>query len=134
MRPMSTDDLADVVCATKLPVIAKGVLSVHDGRRALAAGCGGIVLSHHNNRIEYAIPPLMALPEIRDFVKGRMPIFVDCEIATGMDAYKALALGATAVCIGRPLMTAIKENDSVGVRDYLNKATDDFARLWLTRV
>lgn len=128
MRPMTTDDLADMVTSTSLPVIVKGVLSIHDARRALAAGCRGIVLSHHNNRIGYAVPPLMALPAIRDFIKGRMPIFVDDEIATGMDAYKALALGATAVCIGRPLMTAIKDNGAEGVTAYLNRATDELKK------
>ena len=60
--------------------------------------------------------------------RGSVPIFVDCEIQTGMDAFKALALGASGVCIGRPLMAAIKEGGADGVRDYLNKATDELKK------
>lgn len=128
MRAITTQDLTEIVKSTKLPVITKGVLSVHDAEISLACGCQGIVLSHHNNRIEYALPPLYALPGIAKVINGRIPIFVDDEIATGMDAFKALSLGATAVGIGRPLMTAIKENGADGVRDYLKKATDELAK------
>jgi isopentenyl diphosphate isomerase/L-lactate dehydrogenase-like FMN-dependent dehydrogenase len=87
-----------------------------------------MVLSHHNNRIEYAIPPLMALPEIAKLTKGEVPLFVDCMIQTGMDAFKALCLGAKGVCIGRPLMTAIKQDPEHGVRDYLLKATAELKK------
>ena len=57
-----------------------------------------------------------------------MPLFVDCEIKTGMDAFKALALGAKGVCIGRPLMTAIKQGGADGVRDYLLKAKGELKK------
>ncbi|HCI73983.1 MAG TPA: alpha-hydroxy-acid oxidizing enzyme [Lachnospiraceae bacterium] len=124
MAALTTKELIDLVQSTKLPVILKGVLSVADAQIALSCGCRGILLSHHNNRIEYAVPPLYLLPEITKVVAGRMKVFVDCEIRTGMDAFKALSLGADAVGIGRPLMTAIKENGADGVRDYLRKATD----------
>ena len=120
MTAMTTAELAGICAATKLPVIAKGVLSRHDAGRCLAAGVRGLVLSHHNNRIEYAIPPLAVLPEIAA-IAGDVPLFVDCEIKTGMDAFKALALGAKGVCIGRPLMTAIKQGGADAVRDYLNR-------------
>ena len=120
MTAMTTAELAGICAETKLPVIAKGVLSRHDAGRCLAAGVRGLVLSHHNNRIEYAIPPLAILPEIAA-IAGDIPLFVDCEIKTGMDAFKALALGAKGVCIGRPLMTAIKQGGAEAVRDYLNR-------------
>ena len=86
------------------------------------------VLSHHNNRIEYAVPPLAVLPEIAKLVNGAVPIFADCEFRTGMDAYKALALGAAGVCIGRPLMTAIKNDPENGVRDYLLNANAELRK------
>ena len=57
-----------------------------------------------------------------------MPVFVDCMIQTGMDAFKALALGASGVCIGRPLMAAIKRDPEYGVRDYLLKANAELAK------
>ena len=128
MAPIQTSELMDICAATKLPVIVKGVLSVRDAERSLAAGARGLVLSHHNNRIEYALPPLAILPQIAAIAKNAAPVFVDCEIKTGMDAFKALALGAKGVCIGRPLMTAIKQNGAHGVQDYLTNATKDLAK------
>lgn len=128
LTAMTTSELREVCGSTKLPVIVKGVLSRQDADRALSAGVRGLVLSHHNNRIEYAVPPLMVLPEIADLVNGLAPVFVDGEIRTGMDAFKALALGATGVCIGRPLMTAIKNDPENGVAEYLKKATDELKK------
>ena len=127
MATMRTAELAEIVKYAKLPVIVKGVLSRRDAERCLAAGAKGLVLSHHNNRIEYAVPPLALLPEIAAMA-GDVPLFVDCEIKTGMDAFKALALGAKGVCIGRPLMTAIKQGGADGVRDYLLKANAELGK------
>lgn len=128
LSPLTTKELMAIVDATKLPVIVKGVLSMRDAETALACGAQGIVLSHHNNRIEYAIPPLSILPEVARAAAGRVPVFVDCEIRTGMDAFKALSLGATAVGIGRPLMTAIKQNGADGVTQYLKKTVDELKK------
>lgn len=127
MTPLRTAELSQICAATKLPVIVKGVLSRRDAERCLVAGAKGLVLSHHNNRIEYAVPPLAILPEIAD-IAGDVPLFVDCEIKTGMDAFKALCLGARGVCIGRPLMTAIKQGGADAVRDYLSRARDALAK------
>ncbi len=110
MTALKTAELREICRDTRLPVIIKGVLSVRDAERCLEAGAQGLVLSHHNNRIEYALPPMALLPEIVEMTGGKVPLFVDCEIKTGMDAFKALALGAKGVCIGRPLMTAIKQD------------------------
>lgn len=127
MQPLRTAELAQIVQSTSLPVIVKGVLSRRDAERALVAGAKGLVLSHHNNRIEYAVPPLAVLPEIRA-IAGDVPLFVDCEIQTGMDAFKALALGAKGVCIGRPLMTAIKNGGADAVRDYFIRANGELKK------
>lgn len=128
MTPMTTEELKEICASTKLPLMVKGVLSTYDAEECLKAGAQGLVISHHNNRIEYACPPLMVLPDIVKAVNGACPIFVDCEISTGLDAFKALALGATAVCIGRPLMTAIKKNGADGVAEYLKKANEELAK------
>lgn len=121
MSPIRTQELKEICSSTSLPVIAKGVLSVYDANEAACAGAQGLVISHHNNRIEYAIPPLKALPEIKAGMKKQVPLFVDGDIRSGMDAFKALALGANAVCIGRPLMTAIKSGGADGVAAYLEE-------------
>ena len=128
MAALKTEELREICLNTSLPVIIKGVLSIRDAEKCLDAGARGLVLSHHNNRIEYALPPVALLPEVVEMTYGQVPDFVDCEIKTGMDAFKALALGAKAVCIGRPLMAAIRENGENGVRDYLNKATAELKK------
>ncbi len=127
MKALTTAELTGLCRASKLPLIVKAVLSTWEAERCLSAGARGLVHSHHNNRIEYALPPLALLPEIADMAGGT-PLFVDCEIQTGMDAFKALALGAKGVCIGRPLMTAIRENPETGARDYLVRARGQLAK------
>jgi len=98
------DDWKQMIAATKLPFVMKGVLSVRDALHCRELGIDGIVVSHHNGRLESAVPPLMVLPEIRSALGPDYPIFVDCGISSGMDAYKALALGATAVSVGTYLI------------------------------
>lgn len=127
MKAVSSSEMKEICSSTSLPVIVKGVLSPWDAERCLAAGARGLVVSHHNNRIEYALPPLAALPEILKLA-GDIPVFVDDEIRSGMDAFKALALGAKGVCIGRPLMTAIREDIRNGVRDYLLRANAELRK------
>ena len=128
MSPVTTDELRDFCGCTSLPLVVKGVLSVYDANEAVEAGAGGIVLSHHNNRIEYALPALAALPEICSKLSKPVPLFVDGEIQTGLDVFKALALGATAVGIGRPLMTAIKNGREEGMCEYLIKVRQQLAK------
>lgn len=128
MRAMTTEELSEFCASTKLPVIVKGVLSRYDAEQAMKAGVQGMVLSHHNDRIEYALPPVQILPEIVRVTGGSIPLFVDCMVQTGMDAFKALALGAKGVCIGRPLIAAIAQDPVNGVKEYLNRARDELAK------
>ena len=109
MKAKTTEELRDFVQAAKVPFIAKGVLSAQDAERCLKAGCKGIIVSHHHGIMSYAVPPLMILPNILDVVGKEIPVFVDCGIESGMDAYKCLALGATAVGVGRHLMPLLKD-------------------------
>ena len=111
----TTEELTSFVKATKLPFIIKGVLSVRDAQKCLEIGAGGLVVSHHHGIMDYAIPPLMVLPKIVEAVNGRIPIFVDCGFDTGMDAFKALALGADGVSVGRTLMKPLKEGAAPAV-------------------
>ena len=117
MKPKSTQEMRSFVQAAGIPFIVKGVLSPSDARRCLEAGVAGIVLSHHGGRVAYSIPPLMALEQIAEAVGGKMKIFIDCGIVSGMDAYKCLALGADAVSVGRHLMPLVQEgSDAVAKR------------------
>ena len=112
MKPKSLDEIKAFASYAKVPFIVKGVLSVSDAKKCLDAGVAGIVVSHHHGIMNYAMPPLMVLPEIADAVGGRMKIFVDCGFESGMDVFKALALGADAVCVGRNLMGPLSEGAS----------------------
>ena len=109
MKAKSTEELKDFVEAAGVPFVVKGVLSVKDAEKCLKAGCAGLVVSHHHGMVQYAVPPLMALPDILSATGGEVPVFVDCGIESGMDAYKCLALGAKAVSVGRHLMPLLKE-------------------------
>ena len=122
LKALTTAELTEIVKSTNLPLITKGVLSLYDADISLQAGVKGMVLSHHNNRIEYAIPPVYLLPEVCKLAGEDVPVFVDGMIQTGMDAFKAIALGAKGVCIGRPLMAAYTKAKAQGVSDYLKNA------------
>ena len=109
MKPKSTEEIRSFVIAAEMPFIIKGVLSAYDAEKCVEAGARGIVVSHHHGIMPYSVPPLMVLPEIVKAVNGQIPIFVDCGIVSGVDAFKALALGATAVGVGRELMGPLKD-------------------------
>lgn len=125
MSIKTSDDLKRYITATKLPFIIKGVLSVHDAKKCEAIGAQGIVVSHHGGRLNYAVPPLHVLPDIVQAVNKNMPIFVDCGICSGMDAYKALALGATAVSVGTHLIPYIRQGGSEAVAKRINEMTNE---------
>jgi isopentenyl diphosphate isomerase/L-lactate dehydrogenase-like FMN-dependent dehydrogenase len=127
MRPKSLDEIRDFVKSTKLPFIIKGVLSEQDAYKCLSAGIKGIVVSHHHGHIDYCLPPLRILPRIAKIVNRQIPIFVDCSIDRGMDAFKALALGATAVSVGRAIMPALKAEGAAGVQKMIADMTAELA-------
>jgi len=110
MRVKSCADLRKYAESTQLPFVIKGVLSVHDALLCRDIGAKGIVVSHHGGRFKAAVPPLFVLPEIAKALDKSMPIFVDCGVASGLDAFKALALGATAVSVGGHLIPAARES------------------------
>ena len=125
MYPLSSAELRDMVGATKLPFVIKGVLSRREARKCLDCGVKAMVVSHHNGRIDCAVPPLMVLPEIAEEVRGEAALFVDCAIQSGLDVFKCLALGATGACVGRPLMQPLREKGPEGVRETIAAITND---------
>ena len=125
MFPLSSAELKDMVASTKLPFFIKGVLSPKEARKCLDCGVKGMVVSHHNGRIETAVPPLMVLPEIAEEVNGEAALFVDCAIQSGLDVLKCLALGATGACVGRPLMQPLRDKGAEGVRGVIENITTD---------
>lgn len=130
MAPQTKENLQSFVKATGLPFVVKGVLSVTDAVKCAEAGVRGIVVSHHHGRMPYAVPPLMVLPEIADALKGYdVKIVVDCSIDTGADAYKALALGADAVSVGRAILPALEEKGIAGAEQYIKEMNDELSMM-----
>lgn len=127
MASKSLEEIKKFVQATKLPFVVKGVLSEQDAYKCLEAGAQGIVVSHHHGIMNYAMPPLMILPKIAKVIDHRMPIFVDCGVISGMDVFKALALGATAVSAGRVIMGLLRTNGAEGVKTQIDKMTEELA-------
>lgn len=125
MAVKSSEDLRRYVNSTSLPFIIKGVLSVHDAVKCVEIGARGIVVSHHGGRLNYAVPPLYVLPDIVKAVGNKIPIFVDCGVSSGMDAYKALALGATAVSVGLHLIPKIRQGGAEAVAARIQEMTDE---------
>lgn len=127
MRSVNTEILREYIRATRLPFVVKGVLSVRDAVKCVEAGAQGIVVSHHHGITDYAIPPLRVLPSIAEELGGRIPIFVDCGVDRGFDAFKALALGATAVSVGRVMIPDLIREGSEGVRKRIGEMTAELA-------
>ena len=122
MKAKSTEELREFVQASSVPFIVKGVMSAKDADKCLSIGASGIVVSHHHGMVDYSCPPLMVLPDILKATGGSIPVFVDCGIESGMDAYKAMALGATAVSVGRHLMPMLKDGEQA-VSDEIGRMT-----------
>lgn len=119
MHSKTLPEMKEFVKATSLPFVLKGVLSVQDAEKAVEMGASAIIVSHHHGIMDYAVPPLFILPAIRKAVGNKLTIFVDCCFESGADVFKALALGADAVCVGRAIMDPLKENGAEGVKDTL---------------
>jgi lactate 2-monooxygenase len=130
-RPsLNWDDVALVRDATRLPLLLKGILHPDDARRALDYGVDGIVVSNHGGRqVDGAIASLDALPAIVSAVGERVPVLLDSGIRGGADVFKALALGAHAVLIGRPYCYGLAIAGEAGVREVIQNF---FADLDLT--
>ena len=103
LAPVTTQELSDFARSTKLPFIAKGVLSVKDAEECAKAGIYGLLISHHQNIYPWAVPPMHLLPEIKKAVGNDIKVYIDCGLETGIDVFKALALGADGVCVARHL-------------------------------
>ncbi len=116
MGPVLSEDLYRYTHETSLPFVVKGVLSVSDALKARDAGAAAVFVSHHHGRVPFGIPPVSILPQIRKALDGSgMAIFCDCSISTGYDAYKALALGADAVSVGRGILMPLLQEGREGV-------------------
>ena len=111
----------------KVPVLLKGVMDADDAKRAVEAGVSGLIVSNHGARNLDTVPATVtALPRVAAAVRGRVPILVDGGIRRGTDVLKALALGASAVAIGRPYLYGLAVGGSTGVSQVLSILRTEF--------
>jgi lactate 2-monooxygenase len=121
------NDLKFLRTITKLPVILKGILHPDDARKAIDYGVDGVYVSNHGGRqVDGSISTIEALPKIVEAVNNRIPVLMDSGIRGGADVFKTLALGATAIGIGRPYVYALALAGEAGVSELLKNYLADF--------
>lgn len=124
----SVEELREIVDAAGLPFIVKGIMTVKGALKAKEAGASAIVVSNHGGRVLDQCPATAeVLEEIADAVDGSMKILVDGGIRSGTDVFKALAIGADAVIIARPFVTAVYGGGREGVESYIQKISGELA-------
>ena len=120
------DEIKELVNSTKLPFILKGIMTPDEALMAVEAGVYGIVVSNHGGRVQDYTPGTAdVLAEIAKVVDGRIKVFVDGGIRSGVDVLKMLALGADACLIGRPFITASFGGQTQGVEMYISRLKAD---------
>ncbi|CAN1227259.1 Glycolate oxidase 3 [Linum grandiflorum] len=111
---------------TSLPILVKGVLTAEDTRLAVENGAAGIIVSNHGARqLDYVPATITALEEVVKAAQGRVPVFLDGGVRRGTDVFKALALGACGVFIGRPVVFGLAADGEGGVRKVLKMLRDE---------
>jgi isopentenyl diphosphate isomerase/L-lactate dehydrogenase-like FMN-dependent dehydrogenase len=124
--PWTWDQLAEATARHGLPWIAKGVLTPESAEAALAAGAAAIVVSNHGGRqVDPAPASLDALPDVAAAVSGQVPLLLDSGVRTGADVFLALALGASAVIIGRLAAYGLAAAGEAGVRRVIELLTQE---------
>ena len=123
---LTWDDLAFLRQQTRLPILLKGILHPDDARKAVDYGLDGLIVSNHGGRqVDGAISTIEALPGVVAAVKDQLPILLDSGIRGGADVMKALALGAKAVCLGRPYVYGLALGGQVGVETVIRNLLAD---------
>ncbi len=115
---------------TGLPVLVKGVVRADDARACLEAGAAGLIVSNHGGRqLDRTLPTAEALPAVVDEVGAELPVLVDGGIRSGLDVLAALAMGARAVLIGRPVLRALAAGGATGVDELLRRLSGELAHV-----
>jgi len=123
---LTWEDVERFASASGLPVLVKGVLTAEDARLAAEHGAAGVVVSNHGGRQLDTVPSgADALPEVVEAAGGRLDVLVDGGVRRGTDVLKALALGAKAVMVGRPVVWGLAVGGADGVRAVLELLRDE---------
>jgi 4-hydroxymandelate oxidase len=120
------DDIAWLQGLTRLPILLKGVLHPADAQQAQSMGLAGVIVSNHGGRtLDTAVSTAWALPRVVEAVGPDWPVLVDGGIRRGTDVFKALALGAHAVMIGRPYLHGLAVAGALGVAHVIRLLRDE---------
>jgi 4-hydroxymandelate oxidase len=126
-KKITWEDIQWLKSKTKLPIILKGILNPEDARIAIENEIDGIVISNHGGRqLDTSVPPICILPTIAKIVSNKSLLLIDSGIRRGTDILKALALGADAVLLGRPILWGLSAKGLDGVVDVLNIFRNEF--------
>lgn len=132
VSPKTFLEMQEVIAATKLPFIVKGVMTADEAEDAVRAGAAAIVVSNHGGRVlDFTPGAAEVLPEIAERVKGKAVLFTDGGVRSGADVLKLLALGADAVLVGRPLVIAAFGGGREGVALYLHQLKNELLQAML---
>lgn len=128
--PKTPEELKEIIAATSLPFIVKGIMTVKEAVIAAEAGAAGIVVSNHGGRVlDHTPGTAEILAEIAAAVPGKLKVFVDGGVRTGADVLKLLALGADAVLIGRPLVIAAYGAGAAGIALAIQTMTNELKQV-----
>jgi 4-hydroxymandelate oxidase len=124
--PKTVEAWREIIAATDLPFILKGIMTVEDAEASVEAGAAAIVVSNHGGRVlDHTPGTAEVLPDVAEAVRGDVPVLVDGGVRSGTDVLKMLALGADAVLVGRPLAIAAMGGGAEGVAMVLDQYADE---------
>ncbi len=120
-------DIEFIIANTNLPIVLKGVLHPLDAKKAVELGVQGLIISNHGGRVlDTSISPLKALENIKTVVPAEFPLLLDGGVRRGTDVFKALAMGASAILIGRPAIYGLAVAGALGVAHVLKILKEEF--------
>ncbi|KAL5731739.1 (S)-2-hydroxy-acid oxidase [Ranunculus cassubicifolius] len=126
-RSLVWKDIQWLQSITKLPILVKGVMTAEDTKLSIQHGAAGIIVSNHGARqLDYVAATISCLEEVVKAANGQIPVFLDGGIRRGTDVFKALALGASGVFIGRPVLFSLAVDGEAGVTKMLQMLRDEF--------
>lgn len=123
---LSWKDIEWLRSITKLPILVKGILTCEDAMKAVEVGVDGVIVSNHGGRqLDFVPATISALEEVVRAVKGKVPVLLDGGVRRGTDVFKALALGAQAVLVGRPVLYGLAAKGEYGVKEVIDMLKDE---------
>ncbi|KAG6545200.1 hypothetical protein Mapa_013312 [Marchantia paleacea] len=126
-KSLSWKDVKWLQSITSMPILVKGVITAEDTKLAIQCGCAGIIVSNHGARqLDYVPATISALEEVVKAAQGKVPVFLDGGVRRGTDALKALALGASGVFVGRPVLWGLASEGETGVKKVLQMLREEF--------